>query len=1723
MAMSASACSPVTITTVTTDDIAANATRGTAGADSTRATRTRGAGSSSLRALLAKPMSRRLFLSVSAVVGALTFKGSALGGTLQAWADESGQEHFVVYLLSKYEVPIMVYDVSGATPTPLAGCSVTVNSWYTETSKTAVTDESGFAPLNVKELSFQKDDDTAQVYNFWGSIAAEKDGYRQFYEDNCWIEAGTPTAEDGSRPNTIEIPTQPDNGTPYLRSFALDGADIQYIRGVSAYLRSSNTADHDIVLQVAAGKAGAQVQATLLVNGTAQKTATSTSTQTSPYLAELTFTDKWLSLLNPEDQLSVQFGIQGETAYAFASPLVFEDSLLLNDEGQAENQMISPGLEANADPEERAYAMPAWMGREGDSLYFSFPFMPVQLFYEDGGRFGIVATLLRIDWMKRRDGVDLFAGKDRVNSFWGLSGKSAWDLFNRENQRWIDNLSDAYGRGETAPEGATTKAFGCSKFTKDIGIRFALSAMGYGDVRRGAETDTLYTELDLGMKAEFSVTFACTKHIVICYVPTCWSFDVSASAKAQVLFGMAFENCFENIDWAHHAPDGEGGPKSVVALHAEAGLSVGLGIAGVCSLSIRGYGFINVDFVFDQDKEKSKPYPQICASLGCGAQVIAQFLFFKVTETVASLDDMVLYDNTKKSASLPQGASQGLAGSIAQLPPLTSIPTEKMQLVTDLHLKKRIEITGRWESEGKRQTPRFESVPMVEGASTKRRAGVYNPFHLKQTEQDEGSAGGEQDGQSEQGAPSRQGGRGALSYSPINGLKPTVEELLWEGCYSNPRMRIVHTSEDGFDDDRCFMVRLAVVDVEVPASTSAFASGAFFGDATTDADGSNRTGARMAQKASKLTAILDEQGNYKVVPVAEPASEQAPAEGDATGEAGGNGGGTAESAAATAGTPAATAGESVAPVATVAQHAATTAAASTATITAESVTVPRTRLLISEWDRDEMVWGSAEVVDFIAEGEVYESDRLNAYDVDFDIDALDDGTLLLAITSLSRPDGSTTQQPIDYEKNQYISLIRWDHDARKAIAAGSTRSINTTGRSLFHPRIMRQFFDDGSDNAGQRCLVYSYVCAYDSLGRTSCNFAVTVFDKMEGETGTGISGQHRLTPPIDVFPSDVNVQPDVLVTGTFEVACPDRAFSVWDSESNREQSAVVISWSRPKSDDMEALSFVLSETFSVVTQGSGNTAQHRPYVNLKGNLLLSKIPHIAKLSSRNQQGLFSYADMATAGDTKPLRMVTYNKSDCTLDTIEDTGETDKTQYFSSFNGRRLYTVRVMEGSNPGLSETAATAVQNGATLESVSGPFNSPQASSSTQESQNVALYQLLEARWVDELQTYYDFYPIAQLTHIPDNIGVIAANDTRTDFTFVTISDIDNNQADLYQVAVPKVMAATCDNASPVSPFAAPGDTCWYTIDVTNVGNAPITLIAMNVYDSNGNVISTTTYDDLSPYAQASADSVRGVYDRNGQLVVDENGCASYTQSEDARDTAGILWPGKCRTYQFGFTVPEGATGNAEFGVGIAAVEDHLDDESAPERLSTFREAITSQDDSSQPAQKVPLIRPFVKKGQGNRLNGAETDSEEASSGHADGNLGSQRSEIVYDGGTLFDVVRHKINLLIANSRVDTAASASHGSAHYSTIGPDGEVIDPNTPDADGTGGAGGSDASGTGGGSSANGNPAGGNKSHELSPTGDAASASIKTTLAGTLLGAAALGVAAYEKRRAENESQG
>ncbi|MDO4182071.1 MAG: hypothetical protein Q4E12_00455 [Coriobacteriia bacterium] len=1547
---------------------------------------------------LGRPISRRVFLSATAVVGALTFKGSLFNGKLEAWADESNEVHFVIYMLSKYEVPIMAYDVSGASPVPLEGVQVTVYSYYTDTSLTVTTDKDGFAPVNVKSLSFEKDDDTASYYNFWGTVAAEKDGWRQFYMGGCWIEGGTPTNEDGTRPNVINVPTQPStDGLPYLRAFTLDDADIQYTQGNEAPIWAGNTENQVFEAQVATRQAGATAAVNLLVNGAVVNSASASAASTDPYLATVQFADTWLAKLNVGDTIGLQFSVNGGTLYEFTSPLECVDALLISEDGQQNNIMTSVGEQPNSDTEDKYAIMPPWMNREDDSMYLCFPMIPFQIFFDAKGNFGVSADLLQVNFMKERDGKDLLEGKKRVSHFFGKWGVKGWDSYKNQCKQNIQNYEEAYNMEDFPNE----QYGGYSHLSTYYNLAFSLSLLGYGTTKIGAETGTLYTEADLALGANFSTSLAFTQEIVIDGLPFFWTFDISFFIRLKLAFGIAFENAFENVVWGDHQPGGlDHWPYAVVVLRFEVGLTLGAGVAGVVSAAIRGYGYIQSEFTFGNPQD-FEFYPGIDIKMGCGVQIIAQFLFFKKTVTVAKLDDIHFYSNDPDDDSLLGGAKGENLNGLA---------LDDMTPVSDSNLAGCAEFTGTWVHTGSgAHTPVFVGInPRKTGDVSI--AGVRNPYARCEIEGEDADP----------------------DYNPINGLVPSVEELLWEGCYSNPRMRIVHTdtadTSSSFANDRCFLVRLAVVDVEVPGTVESFASQAFWRH-TADADSEGN----LVHRAEKLSfdgklGVHSYEGNKRVIPSPE--------------------------------------------VLTVPRG-------SAQLVTDDNPqTVQRTRLVISEWNHQEMTWGNPNVLDFTVEGEVFESDRVNSFDVDFDVE-VNNGTLLLAITSATRPMGEADEHPAEYEKREYVSIVRWDPDTLAPIATGSTHSSNIAGKGLFHPRIMMQYFDAGDGSENLRCLLYSYMCEYNDNGdRSNTSLAVTVFDEMAATEG-GSMGDHCIAPPTPILSTSAyHLNADAVATGTFEVACPDRNMKVPNTENNRNQSVAVLSWSRPKSPDMNALSFVVSQTFSMVADTSGSVTKWKPDVQTHSEILLSGVPDVVKLTSLDQQGLFSYADTTQTSDTKPLRMVLFDKESLQLSSVEDTGKTDKIRYFSSFNGRRLYTVRVMEGEGPGLTDHAKELLKDQSTnLHAAEGPYNSPSAaykSEADYDGSPVQLYQLLEARWVDELQTYYDFYPIAQLSHVPDNIDVVATNDTRTDFTFAYITNIDENKADLYQVAVPKIMAATCSNVNPVSPFAAPGDTCWYTIDVTNVGNAPITLLKMGAYDANEHLIEERTYDDLSPYVQFSCDNVQASFDEEGRLITDENGFAETTVNEDARDTAGILWPGKCRTYKFGFTVPSGFEGDTQFGVRVEACEDHMDDPTV-ERTAAFRE-LTSVAEGT-----IPVITPASYVSPATRNADFATASSEASA--------RLMSEVETGNRAIIDPGKHRFTI---TSVIDSVIGSQEvTTANYS------------------------SSSAGT------NTNSGGTNSSSGVK-TGDDLRMSMKAAALAALAGATAAGVAAYEKRRAENEGR-
>lgn len=1399
---------------------------------------------------LACPVSRRCFFSLTAVVGALAFQGSALGGRVVAYADEAGHSHFSIYILSKYEVPVVVCDESSGTPQILSGAKVTLTSAVTGDTVSGVTRDDGFVPLNVKALSYQKDHDESDVFNFWGSAEVEMDGYRSFYVQSMYIEAGTPADQNGNRTNVVHLNTQADDGQPYLRSLTLDGADIMYVSQTSARVSDSNTIDHDLVAHVCMPESGQKVHVAILVNGEEVAAQDQVSGKKKPYLAKMTFTDKWLKKIKVGDTLSVRYGLasaasdkaasKGEggvtapqtddgAAFEFISPLKFEEPVLISEEGSATIMASPTSSNDGDDSKQRFLPMPKWLMRSGDSASIDFPFMPFSVFFDAYGYFGFSEDLATVGFLKRKNGDDVLAEKGRVHTFIGDTGKDAWAGYKAK----VSNAWEYQKYLCVAAElsGPKRPSIGVGLISTDIDVKFHFVLKGQGHTEKEKGSGTYYSTADIVLMPQFVVAFSATQQFQAGPFPLFWTFDLGADLTGKLLFGIEFEDLFKKINWSHHTALGlPAVPSFVIAMHLEAGFTLGVGVSGVLSAGIRGYGFLNFNFNFA--KVKGKPFPMTKIHLAAGVQVRVQALFFNKTFKVVQSPELKLYDNTENKKL-----------SYSDTPTLTSAEFDPSDAVSDSDLTHMVETKGGWSFANSDEGfwPSYDAIAAPASTANMVDATFVDPSTVN-------------DG---------------IRYNPINGLRPSVQERLWDGAFTNPRMRIVHTDTKSFKNDRAFLVRIAVVGIEVPGSVNDFASGAWYENG-------------QATNASDL-GIQDIGGNQFVKPLDQ------------------------------------------------------------VTSAANGTAVNRTRVTISEWDKAKCTWGEVRVVDFLVEGEVYESDRLNSHDVDFDVE-LYDGAIYLAITSLKRPE-KVDATFAEYVRRQYVSLVRWDIDKGKTVAAGSSASHLGTGKSLYHPRILMQTFDTAGRKDQMCAVVYSFACTYDKDGDVdTCNIAATVYDDL---TSGGLS-DHRLSNPTNILSKQIKIDPQTLSEGTFEVACPDRSMTVWDEKSGRNQSTVVLSWSHPATEDVAATSFVTSQTYSIVIEGGSGSSKHKSFVTQHDRLDLDEIPALVKLGVMDQKGLFSYADVLSENNTKPLSMVTYDKDTRKLDLIPSTGDTDKLKYFSSFNGRRLYTVRIMEGDHPGLPEDFRQSVEAGAILSAVKSPYNSPNAMMDNAEDMagsKVQLYQLLEARWVDELQTYYDFYPIAQLTVPPENIGVISVSKTRTDFTFSYVYEAEDKKetADIYQAAVPAITVGETGQASANSPFAAPGDLCWYNIEITNVGNTPITEMTMRITDANGKEVAKDTFKDLAPYVQESADSAKAVRDSNGERIMEADGLVASEQVIDQRDVKGILWPGKTRTYCFSFKVPEGYEKDVTFNVDLADAKDNMED---LDQFSAFHDAKANASD---------------------------------------------------------------------------------------------------------------------------------------------------------------------------------
>ncbi|MBQ9041372.1 MAG: carboxypeptidase regulatory-like domain-containing protein [Eggerthellaceae bacterium] len=240
-------------------------------------------------------ISRRSFvqIAVGSIVMLPTVTNALLLPSREALADEGGQAAELlgsssIHIVRTDELGLVVRDVSKGQDVAglIPGAHVKVTSRYNGVVVEGRTDDKGAIVFDISQLA----EDTGKqempaVYAFNGTIEISADGYRTFRADLIRLKGAT----------ALGIPTQPtQSGIPYPVSASFDEWDVLYTEGDSVDFVScaGNDANHTIGMRLADCPAGAAITAGVFVNGA--QVASASGKAAADGTASLSFVDKFL-------------------------------------------------------------------------------------------------------------------------------------------------------------------------------------------------------------------------------------------------------------------------------------------------------------------------------------------------------------------------------------------------------------------------------------------------------------------------------------------------------------------------------------------------------------------------------------------------------------------------------------------------------------------------------------------------------------------------------------------------------------------------------------------------------------------------------------------------------------------------------------------------------------------------------------------------------------------------------------------------------------------------------------------------------------------------------------------------------------------------------------------------------------------------------------------------------------------------------------------------------------------------------------------------------------------------------------------------------------------------------------------------------------------------------------------------------------------------------------
>ncbi len=570
-----------------------------------------------------------------------------------------------------------------------------------------------------------------------------------------------------------------------------------------------------------------------------------------------------------------------------------------------------------------------------------------------------------------------------------------------------------------------------------------------------------------------------------------------------------------------------------------------------------------------------------------------------------------------------------------------------------------------------------------------------------------------------------------------------------------------------------------------------------------------------------------------------------------------------------------------------------------------------TRVALRKWNALTLKFDAEVVIDFSVDG-VAGYERM---DVDFSLDYVvrnNNLYIALGVTSVRLPVGETCDYN-DAENRQFVTFAMYN--ATAGVVEWSTSKyafMRDFSTATFHPSVHFQGAEGDPDN--MRACFYYYHKHFKDMTREDLTGIYLTSFKLDG---TCLREDSRVFDGSNG--SRTFVSAEALVKGFFEVSTAQNT-----SPDSLYETHTVIAWqgsdgvalssgdSGQASDDEASAS--LKVLFGLIYENGTS-------VQLGYKQAMENIASFARRGNHMTDDMFVFTKHTDRPAEKRNHVIRFENSGSTMSEKETDCFSIDPACISSSNGRRLYTVRVNDGSSPALSDEVLSVIEEGGKLFSTS-HYNEETGANfggySTTDAQAEPIYQLLESRWIDSLKAYHEFYPIARLNFAPDTVSVLTCSGGERDFVMTNVTDLEAGKSDVYQVSVPDVIAVQVEGVSSEIPYSAEGDKVPFVVTLSNIGNCLITGFTVVVTDSAGNEVMNLECPDLRDYLMESKDNYHTVVDADGNPSYNEDGTMKKEFVEDARDTSGVLWPGFTRNYRFNFRMPAGYEGQTTFNVDI-------------------------------------------------------------------------------------------------------------------------------------------------------------------------------------------------------------